>query len=283
MSYQPALSVSEEGDLTLSIRYEGGDARSHAIDLHQLGQSLQGMARVLAVTSHFAETGKYNKQFDTLSVRVLATPVEEHNCYEIAATILRVASSGELWSGLGTALFMALVGYVFNRRKEEEMKYLSDALKQSLSQQADTQERLLATIEKLADALQPSVKQALAPIGQSVESINLRRDCDSAAVVILDRETKELANIDKNNTITEARAFSGVISELDMMTGSCKVALESDLTSRISAKIVDPEVRLPNNPYVTALSKLSIISFTAKAEVDEEGNIVNLYISDYHR
>src|SRR5690606_40729169 len=113
--------------------------------------------------------------------------------------------------------------------------------------------------------------------------INLRRDCDSAAVVILDRETKELANIDKNNTITEARAFSGVISELDMMTGSCKVALESDLTSRISAKIVDPEVRLPNNPYVTALSKLSIISFTAKAEVDEEGNIVNLYISDYHR
>lgn len=141
----------------------------------------------------------------------------------------------------------------------------------------------MATIEKLADALQPSVKQALAPIGQSVESINLRRDCDSAAVVILDRETKELANIDKNNTITEARAFSGVISELDMMTGSCKVALESDLTSRISAKIVDPEVRLPNNPYVTALSKLSIISFTAKAEVDEEGNIVNLYISDYHR
>lgn len=276
-----ALSESEKG-WSLSIRYKGGDAIGHSIDLHQLGQSLQGFARILAVSAHFAETGKYNKQFDTLSVRVLAEPVKEHNCYEVTATILKIASSKELWSGLGTALCMGVIGYIFNRRKEEEMKHLSDALKQSLSQQAETQERMLATIEKLADALQPSVRQALTPIGQSVESINLRQESDSQARIHLDRETKELASVDKNNTITSAKQFFGVISELDMLTGACKVALESDPSTRVPAKIVDPVVQLPNNPYVQAMSKIAIIEFTAKAEIDIEGNTVNLYISDYN-
>lgn len=45
----------------LSIRYEGGNADVHEIDLSQLGLSLQGFARVLAVSAHYVQTGKYNK------------------------------------------------------------------------------------------------------------------------------------------------------------------------------------------------------------------------------
>lgn len=265
---------------TFSIRYEGGDAQAHHIDLNQLGVSLQGMARVLAVSAHFAETGKYNKQFDALSVRVVANPVQEHHCYEISATIQQIIGSKELWSGLGTAIFVGVVGYVFNRRKGEEMKHLSEALKQSLGQQADMQGKLLATIEKLADALQPSVRQALAPVGQSVESINIRRQGDQTPAVILDRETKELASANKENTITDARQYSGIISELDMLTGTCKVALESDPDIRISAAITDPVGQRPGNPYAAAMLHLSPIRFIAKSEIDQEGTIIKLYISD---
>lgn len=280
----PIASLTETDDeWTISVRYEGGEADAHEIDLYQLGTSLQGFARVLAVSAHFAETGKYNKQFDTLSVRVVAQPVEEHHCYEVAATIVKIASSKELWSGLGTALFMGVVGYVFNRRKAEEMKHLSEALKQVIGSQTDTQERLLLTIEKLADALRPSVRQALSPIGKSVESISLRGKNESAPSVVLDRETKELASVDVENTITPSQQLVGVISELDMISGSCKVALESDPSIRIPAKIVDPVVSQPNNPYAVALSQIASIQFTAKAEIDAEGNVVNLYISDCAR
>ena len=88
---------------TFSIRFEGGDANAHQIDLNQLGASLQGFARVLAVSAHFAQTGKYNKQFDALSVKVVADPVQEHHCYEISATIVQqIISSEVLWSGLGS-------------------------------------------------------------------------------------------------------------------------------------------------------------------------------------
>jgi len=268
---------------SLSVRYEGGEADKHEIDLYQLGVSLQGLARVLAVSAHFVETGKYNKQFDTLSVRVVAQPTQEHHCYEVVATIAKVASSGELWSGLGTALFMGVVGFVFNRRKAEEMKHLSDALKQAIGSQAGMQERMLLTIEKLADALRPSVKQALSPIGKSVESISLRRSSEVAPNIVLDRETKELASADIENTISPPQQLSGVISELDMISGTCKVSLESDPENRVSAKIVDPVVGQPNNPYARALAQISPIEFTAKVEIDSEGNVVNLYISDCAR
>jgi len=47
---------------TLSIRYEGNDANEHQIDLNALGESLQGLARILAVSAHFAQTGKYTQK-----------------------------------------------------------------------------------------------------------------------------------------------------------------------------------------------------------------------------
>lgn len=273
-------NITDNEAWTYSIRYEGGDAVAHHIDLNQLGISLQGFARVLAVSAHFAATGKYNKQFDALSVKVVANPVQEHHCYEISATIQHVMQSKELWSGLGTAAVVGIVGYVFNRRKGEEMKHLSEALKQSLAQQGDVQGKLLATIEKLADALQPSVRQALAPVGDSVESINIRAQGAAVPSVVLDRETKELANASKENTITESRQFSGVISELDMLTGTCKVALENDPDIRISAAITDPVGQRAGNPYAAAMLHLQSIKFLAKAEVDPDGAIIKLYISD---
>jgi hypothetical protein len=273
--------MTEKSELwSFSIRYEGGDADTHTIDLNQLGLSLQGFARVLAVSAHFIETGKYNKQFDALSVKVVAAPVPEHHCYEIMAQINQLASSKELWSGLGTALFMAVVGYVFNRRKEEEMKHLSDALKQSIGNNADAQLRLIATVEKLADALRPSVRQALAPVGTSVASINIRPSDERLSPVVLDEVTKAMSQADKDNVILPSQEYQGVITELDMLTGACKVSISDDSESRIPATVTDPLVKRPENAYATAMSKIATIRFVAKAEVDADGDLVRLYISD---
>lgn len=275
--------------LTYSIRYEGGDASAKEIDLNQLGQSLQGFARILAVSAHFCQTGKYNKQFESLSVRVLAKPVAQHRCYEISATIDTIASSKELWSGLGTAVFMAVVGYVFNRRKEQEMKHLSAALDKTLGMQernteqmAQSQAQMLATIERLAQALTPAARQALAPIGQSVASINVRSEADAhdAPVLRLDQATKESLQARQDSIIMPARDYSGIISELDMLTGACKVALESDPDARISASITDPIGQRPGNAYAAAMKDLAMLRFRAKAEVDQDGGIARLYISD---
>ena len=278
---QDVLYATEQpdGSMLISIRYEGGDASAHTIDLHQLGQSLQGFARILAVCAHLAETGSYNKQFESLSVRVMAAPVQEHHCYEVLAWVQKVSTNLGLLSGLGTAAVVGLVGYVFNYRKGQEMKHLSEALKQSLGQNAVIQERLLGTIERMAEALQASAKQALSPVGRSVENISLRPAGGDDDTVVLDSQTKEALLADQSS-ITSVRPFSGVISELDMLSGACKVSLDGDAENRIAAEIRDPLFRMPNNPYATAMAGLRPIQFFAKALLNADGEVVRLFISD---
>lgn len=266
---------------SLSIRYEGGDAVRHEIDLHQLGISLQGFARILAVCAHMEQTGKYNKQFDTLSVRVYAAPVQEHHCYEVLAFIKDVAMSKEIWSGFGGATLTLLVQYVFNRNKAEEMKHLSEALKQSMGQNASMVDRMLGTIEKMADALRPAAKQALQPIGSSCKSIGIHQPGVDRPVVVVDQEAKDAFSAVDIGQILPTREYGGLISEMDMETGGCRVSLEGDESGqRIAAVITDPVGRAAGNPYATAMAQIRAIRFMAKAEVDAEGAIVKLHISD---
>lgn len=274
----PAPEVATE---EYSIRYEGRDAERHEIDLSQLGASLQGFARILAVCAHLAHTGKYNKQYDALSVKVYAAPVAEHHCYEVLTQIKDIALSKELWSGFGGVTLTLLVQHVFNRGKEEEMKHLSEALKQSLGQNASMADRLLGTIERMADALRPAAKQALAPVGSSCSSIGIYKAGEGRPLVVVDQETKDSLLDQPGNAIEAMREFFGIISEMDMETGSCRVTLDGEPNgARTLAVITDPVGRTAGNPYALAMAQLRPIRFLAKAEVDAEGAIARLYISD---
>lgn len=265
----------------LSIRYDGRDADEHQIDLNQLGISLQGFARVLAVSAHYAQTGKYNKQYGALTVQVMAAPVQEHHCYEVLARIKDVALSPQLWSGFSGAVCSAVISVVLSRGRREEMKLLNEALQKSLDQNKAMQDRMMQTIDRLVDALQPSAKQAHAPIGSSVDSISLRERGNIAPSVILNRETKALVGAAPGTGIGETRRYLGVITELDMLSGACKVTLDgASPDERIPAVVTDPSVQRPNNPYVIAMARLTALQFQAKAELDEDGEIVKLHISD---
>lgn len=265
----------------IAIRYEGGDAAFHEIDLNQLGASIQGFSRVIAVCAHLARTGRYNKQFDALSVKVYAAPVTEHHCYEILAHIKDVAASKELWSGFGGVSLTLLVQYVFSRRSEAEMKHLSEALKQSMGQNASMAGRLLATIEKMADALQPAARQAMAPVGDSCRSIGVYSDQSSQPDVVLDEATKERLSSRPISSIEAARSYLACITEMDMETGTCRVSLDGEQgTSRIPAVITDPVGRIAGNPYAHAMANAKPIRFIAKAEINGDGDILKLYISD---
>lgn len=273
--------VAQQQTATFSIRYEGLDAEAHQIDLDQLGISLQGFARVLAVCAHFAETGRYNKQFNALSVQVYAAPVQEHHCYELVAQIVTKSSELGLFQGLGGVALTLVVQHVMNRGKDQEMRYLHDALKQSLGQNEATMNKVLSVMEKMADSLAPAAKKAVAPIGVSCTSIGLRSSNPDESPVLLDQATKDSLAAGQSH-IEASRKYIGTISEMDMNTGACKVTLNSlDYDTRIVAEITDPQGRLPQNPYVMSMAKATPITFIAKAEVNSSGDVVKLYISDY--
>lgn len=261
----------------VSIRYEGGDATVHSIELNQLGMSLQGFARILAVCGNFVETGKYNKQFDSLAVKVVAKEPDEHHCYEVWASVQSFLTSANLWSGAGGAVLAAIVAYVLSRRSSEEMKMLKDALDRALANNAQHTDKLIATIDKMAEALRPSARMATAPIDKTVGSIDLYTG--GQKIVHLDPEAKQFFSQQAQTKFDQTKTYVGIFSELDTKTGSCKVSL-GDSEQRIQSEITDPIRVMPNNPYALALASQQPLSFRAKAEIDEDGEITRLFISD---
>jgi hypothetical protein len=270
-------NYGEEMQESVSIRYEGEDAAKHLIELNQLGVSLQGFARILAVCGNFVETGKYNKQFDSLSVKVLAAEPDEHHCYEVLAHIQSYLTSDNLWSGGGGAVLAAVIAYVLSRRSSEEMKHLKDALDKSLANSATMTEKLIATIDKMADALRPSARMATSPIEKTCGNIDIYSGGNKVAS--LDRVSKEFFSAQGDTSFNATTEYIGLISELDTKTGSCKISLD-DNEQRIQSEITDPIRSLPNNGYALALASQEKIRFRAKAEIDENGEIVRLFISD---
>lgn len=264
-----------------NIRYEGRDADQHEIDLNQLGESLQGFARIIAVSANYVQTGKINRHFDALSVKVVAVPVTDHRCHEVMVVIKSFFWTKEFFAGLGSGLLPAIVAYVVSRRDNEEMKHLSAALQKQMDLAAQSNERLtnslIGVIDKLADQMRPAIKKALAPVGRSCESVDLYADgerfhhVDPALKAAITSEAQVLSD--------HSKIYSGVISELDMKTGAAKITLDSD-SERLSCQILDPAHALPGNAYVEALASGERITVLAKAELDVDGGILKLFVLD---
>jgi hypothetical protein len=265
----------------VNIRYEGRDAARHEIELNQLGESLQGFARIIAVTANYLQTGRVNRHFDALSVKVMAIPVTDHRCHEVVVFIKSFFMTKEFFAGLGSGLLPAIVAYVVSRRDNEEMKHLSAALQKQMDLAAQSNERLtqslISVIDKLADQMRPAIKKALAPVGRSCESVDLY--ADGRKFHHIDPELKEAITSESPVFSDHSRLFSGVISELDTKTGAAKITLDLD-TERLPCQILDPAHAQPGNAYAEALASGSRITVLAKAELDSDGAIAKLFILD---
>ncbi|SFM24023.1 hypothetical protein SAMN05192568_1023107 [Methylobacterium pseudosasicola] len=79
--------------------------------------------------------------------------------------------------------------------------------------------------------------------------------------------------------ITSESDYIVRITELDMETGNCRIAIIGEDDARIAGKIVDPAVAVPNNPYVTAMAACVPLRVRAKALI-RDGAIERLYLSD---
>ena len=261
------------------IQYDGLARGEHEIDLAELGESLQGFSKILACAGHFLVTGgQVNRQYGKLSVKVSTTANLEAGCIEIPVWIKDFG--GEIFSGFAGASLTAVVSYIVSRRGTEEMEHLSKALEQSLNQNKDLQDRLLSTIDKLADSLAAANRQALTPIGKSCKTISVLDDKKSGDLVRVDETLKREIESKQDSIISPEEQFTGQISELDLMTGACKFSWADSEDERINGIITDPALMMPNNAYVEAFSKRADLNFRAKAQKSRDGDIMKFFISD---
>lgn len=270
------------------IRFDGLDADRHELELVVLAEALDGMARVIAASSNFAITQEYSLRRDTQRVRVVATAPRE-GCFVVNAMV-QYADHHPMFKDYSiqviAALTVSVITYIFARAasKKEEMKILGASLDTAIRELAKsdkpTIDRLLGTIDKMADNLRPAVRRAVAPIGESARTLTVSLGSSERGFVI-DEADKAAITSPAGLSVDEERTYMVLISELDMQTGACHVDIEGDdATARHPAKITDPECSLPNNVYVLSMAAKEPLAVRAKATI-RDGVVERLFISNY--
>jgi hypothetical protein len=261
------------------IRYDGMDAERHQIELSSLGESLQGMARVLAVTGHFVLTQEYVKQYQAHDVKVLVGEPKA-NCFTIQA-VLEFAKQQQVFSGTAGVALGSILTWLFARsaNRRDEMKAIKDSLDKAIETLAgnnqETVQRMLSTMERMADALRPAVREAVKPIGRTCTHMTV----DGSIVV--DQAAADAIRSESADEVTAEKTWRVRITELDVESSTAKVRLDGDAQQerRIKAIITDPSARVLANAYAQALLSQAEIDVRGKATL-RDGEIAQLYISN---
>ena len=252
-----------------------------------LAESLDGFSRIYSVVGHFAATGEYAKQMQALSAKTFAHEPQA-KCFSVGGALAWAATNG-IFQGMAGVVFTAVLTYIYsrNRGNQEEMRHLRELFEKQLSFSQKVSERMMDTVDRLADALQPSVKKSVAPIGQTCDRIDLYSHGSMNASI--DVADKEAILSEKETQILPEKEYSVVISEMDRIKRSCKVSFtgpdseenieEDGSRRRIACEITDPVAILDDNPYLKAFISSKPVTIKAKALL-RDGLVVKLFISD---
>jgi hypothetical protein len=257
------------------------DAERHQIEIDAFASSIKGFGRIIAVAANIAATEQYIQHRDAMQVRVVVEPPHP-NCVTIAAYVQWL--NNPIISATVSGLLVALITYIFRKAagQKEEMRHLKEALETAIRELGNRDQkvvdRLLDTVDKMADALKPSARLAVNPVGRSVKTVTVTSD-DAAKPLTLGSAEREAIESRKEAEITPEGTYEVLITEMNLDRSSCRVSLSDDPETRIAAEISDPAVSQPNNAYALAFAAKELIKVRAKGVV-KEGKLDKLHISD---
>jgi len=266
----------------LTITYNGLDADRHEIEVNDLSASLKGLGRIIGVVGTFAITHKLVQHSDARPIKVLVGPPKEGSVTFQA--IMEWVDQHSTISGITSGLIVTLVGYVITKAagQREEMKHLralaEEAIRQLGSRDETVISRLLDTVDKMADTLKPSARQAVKPIGSSASTLAVGGSTAASPVVIVDKAMRDAIDAETPPEIGEEVQIRIRFSEMNLDSKACRLAIDTNADQRYAGEITDPEVLVPNNVYATAFAAQTFLTVRAKPTL-KSGDIEKWYIS----
>ncbi len=262
----------------LTIEYDGGDADSHTVDLRLLGESLQGIDRIIfdmiVVTS--AQRLPRRGERAPLVVKAYEPKV---GSVTIATVIQEVAELLHLgWQISGTDTKDIILNwlkacFLFHSGKKNEAELCIEKIAEiSLAHAAslDAVDRhrheeslgMQAIVRLAIERLGPATVQAVAPVGPSVrrlwffsgEQKQLAAD-DETAVAIRERDAIEFGPL--QTFILRTDGFTFHTKKLSVV--------HPEREGYLLAEVEDPVAEQENNAYARAVQTKSRIKVQAKA------------------
>lgn len=300
----------------ITIRYSGQDADRNEIELGALGESLQGAARMIALSSNFVLTRQLAVRAPAFSVRVLAG-TSRSGSWEIPALIAPIVPVlPDILQAVSSSVVESLVNWalakfggrsaeadrmrdVCMRALEEQglsmraaMEELAITSRTAIEEQGETSraavdaqqetsrvaiESLRAIAEKVIDAQRAPARRLVRPIGESCETLSIGSP-DTAIPVTRAMKDAILQN-DDLETLDEQN-YSVLFTELDTRnkTGKLSIRGDSEEGRRYNAVINDPAIRETGNPYGRSLTERLWITVRAQMQL-KDGEPHRIYVS----
>jgi hypothetical protein len=270
------------------LRYEGFVTEHNIIELGQLGQSIQGAARLLGSAGNLVETGHYVKKTPALAVRVLAGEPRAGS-YELPAVIMSTLPAAapllpiiqDFAKSSATKAVTGIVNYAIARLsgRKNEAQMAIDLAEKALTEMGHTSRTAIEAIERVALSQRPAVKLFISPVGESCATAKIGEIGNGA--IAIDKTMRDAIEAPDIIEIGSTSRFEILLSELDLKNKSCKFSLrdDDDPEHRTNGEITDPILLAPNNPYSAALDGQKWLAVVGKPQL-KEGEIERLYIAD---
>lgn len=265
------------------LRYDGLDAENHQVDLADLGISLLGASRMIALSANFAYTGRVITREPALQVRVLGG-IAKDGCWQIPIFIAPlVPVLPDIYQAISSNLVGALVNWTlakFGGRPKEAEMFRDIAIKaieanEQISKHAISEMRLVA--ESVIDAQKPAAKKLVRPVGETCETLRIGFNQESIKV---DRPMKDAISEAGNIETLDERNYVVLFSELDRRNKTGKLSIKDDPQpqKRYSSIITDPKIDEADNIYAESLSAEKWITVRGKLQI-KDNEPYRIYIS----
>jgi hypothetical protein len=264
----------------IPVRYEGIDAADHEIELGLLGESLIGVSRIISVCANFVVTGEYKFHYDSQQIRVV-TKEPQAKCFELLAFI-KAVSQHPIFQGLAGSVVAAIVAYIVAKKSKEPSETekrlfaLESQMMESGMRDREVVMKMLSVIEKMADDLHPALKQAVAPINVTCETLQIGRH--EYHPLLINPERKRRILEEGPIEFGDEEEFHVFITEFDKENATCKVRFSRHgEEKRIPGSVADPSGKIIDDPYSLAMARAEEIKVLGKLEF-QDGEIKRLHI-----
>lgn len=270
---------------TIRIRYDGLDAENHAIEIGALADSLKGMGRIIGTVGAFAVSGKLILHADARPMKVVVGPPEA-NCLTLVAAwewINQTDVVSNAIGGLAVVLVTAIVGHV--RGQKEEMKHLravaEEAIRAAGHRDEKVIERMLDTVDRMAEKLAPAVRQAVEPVGTTARTMTIG-DASGTHAVVVDQALKDAIRAAGELVLGDERMVAVRFVEMNLESKTCRLRLadSAEEDQKHQGEITDPEFLMPQNAYAVAFAAKSPLTVRARP-ILRDGEIEKWYISGH--
>lgn len=262
------------------IKFDGGDADNHSVDMRLLGESLQGIERIASdllvavLNNRVPKKGErtpfvvkaYEPEAGTLTIPVA---IQE------SAALLQLGWQifGPNASDILANWFKAVLLYHSGKKTEAEqaMEHVSemaqmhnDALKQIDANRHEELMGMQSILQSLIEKLGPAATQAVAPVGPSVRRLwffsSRKSEAPQLEITAEDADhIREKSSLEWSNLQQITLQTDGYVFHNRRLS-----VAHPQKSGFFSAEVEDPVAEVENNPYAVAGARKALINVDAK-------------------